>query len=71
MGYEHIAGGSLPEKMMNGRYAYLAFTSNGKLELVQVGRVGKNGLPVAREWDAGGDLAEYFGDPIVHFVPYP
>lgn len=69
-GLKHLAGGSLQEKLIRRarRYPDLTFEGEGgKLIFYQIGKVGKRGNPVAREWDAGGDLAE-FGE--VFYVPY-
>jgi hypothetical protein len=58
MGYEHISGGSLPEKMFGNRFPDLVFRNpkTGKFIVVQVGRITKSSLPVAREVRAMADL---------------
>ena len=66
----HVAGGSLKERLVKQvrRYPDIAYAEEGGAQVFyQIGRVGKRGNPVAREWDSGGDLAE-IGE--VFFVPY-
>ena len=66
--WKHEAGGSVPEKMIDGRAPDLWFIdANGDNHFFQIGRQTKKGRPVAREIDAAGDLAE---KGTVDFIPY-
>ncbi len=55
-GWKTISGGSLPERKHGSRYPDLVLEKDGKTIALQIGRVTKSGIPVAREKRALADL---------------
>ena len=65
-----IAGGELPEKKYGRRFPDLVFERGGERIAIQVGRVTKKGLPVARERRAMSDLWSTGEFDQMFYVPY-
>jgi hypothetical protein len=69
-GYVRVTGGSGAEKKLGNRFPDLLMEKNGKRVVVQVGKLNKDGTPIARERAALKDLRSDPNAGTVVFVPY-